>query len=176
MNTIKLGQTISDDQFRDAIHIAVAPVVSNETLHPGQHVGLVEGSSTEVQTSRPYIGIVDPFLKHAVPPGTRFWLMLYPQTITTLRHEWTHPAFAKAVQRVQSKSERWIQEFADEVGLSYEDLIGGANSWLANEDCLNRGELLEGKTVPDEFWDHFENVIGHAVDNDKKQSFFTCSC
>ena len=37
---------------------------------------------------------MDPFLSDPVQPGQRYWLCLYPQTVTTLRHVWTHPAFA----------------------------------------------------------------------------------
>jgi hypothetical protein len=94
----RLGQLIKDgDRRRDAIHIAVAPVTAAEVLRPGQHVGLVRPGDLEAvgPCDKP-LGIVDPFLPGPVEPGQRFWLFLYPNTITGLRHVWTHPAFTAA--------------------------------------------------------------------------------
>jgi hypothetical protein len=101
----RLGQLIEDgDRRRDAIHIAVAPVTAVGRLAPGQHVGLLREDDPEQvgQCDRP-IGVVDPFLTSAVEPGRRFWLFLYPGTITGLRHVWTHPAFAKAAAVVKER-------------------------------------------------------------------------
>src|SRR5438105_2038127 len=101
----RLGQLIENgDRRRDAIHIAVAPVTAAERLAPGQHVGLVrEGNLELVGPCDDNIGIVDPFLTEPVESGSRFWLFLYPGTITGLRHVWTHPAFAAVAAAVKEK-------------------------------------------------------------------------
>ena len=101
----RLGRLIEDgERRRDAIHIAVAPVTAAERLVPGQHVGLLqEGNSELVGPCEKCIGIVDPFLAGAVEPGQRFWLFLYPGTVTGMRHIWTHPAFTAAAAAVREK-------------------------------------------------------------------------
>jgi hypothetical protein len=101
----RLGQLIEDgDRRRDAIHIAVAPVTAAERLAPGQHVGLVqEGNLELVGPCDRNIGVVDPYLTEPVERGQRFWLFLYPGTITGLRHVWTHPAFTMAAAAIKEK-------------------------------------------------------------------------
>ncbi len=94
MESPTLGQLITNaDRRRDAIHIAVAPVTAAAVLTPGQHVGLVAGDNEQVGPTDLCIGIVDPYLRQTVEQGQRFWLFLYPNTVTSLRHFWTHPAF-----------------------------------------------------------------------------------
>lgn len=92
----KFGQLITDgDRRRDAVHVAVAPVTAGHRLTPGQHVGLSADSYDVAGDTPPHrrIGIVDPFLTAPVEEGQRFWLFLYPNSITGLRHIWSHPAF-----------------------------------------------------------------------------------
>lgn len=79
MEVPKLGELISDASAgRDAIHVAVIPMIATRVMKPGEHLSN---------------GIVDPYLKEPVKPGQRYWLCLYPQTTTSLRHVWTHPLF-----------------------------------------------------------------------------------
>jgi hypothetical protein len=101
----RLGELIADgDRRRDAIHIAVAPVTAAVRLAPGQHVGLIrEGDLELVGPCDHAIGIVDPFLAEEIERGQRFWLFLYPGSITALRHVWTHPAFTAAAAAVREK-------------------------------------------------------------------------
>ncbi len=101
----RFGQLIEDgERRRDAVHIAVAPVTATERLVPGQHVGLVEEANFElVGSCENNIGLVDPFLTQEVEPGQRFWLFLYPGTITGLRHVWTHPSFLAVAAAIKEK-------------------------------------------------------------------------
>lgn len=89
---VKLGQILRDEAHRDAVHVAIVPLIAPVRLSPGQHIdcdGFPEG---HVEAGLP-VGIVDPFLKEKVGKGERFYLCLYPNTVTSLRHQWTHPAF-----------------------------------------------------------------------------------
>jgi hypothetical protein len=91
-----IGKLITDPgQGRDAIHIAVAPMTASAAMEAGTKVD-AQGrcfSDCPIGQWKP-VGIVDPFLPKPVQPGQRFWVFLFPDTVTSLRHVWTHPAFA----------------------------------------------------------------------------------
>jgi hypothetical protein len=89
------------DRRRDAVHVPIAAVTAAVRLSPGQHVGLIRDDDVQQvgPCERP-IGIVDPFLTQEVEPGERFWLFVYPGSITGLRHVWTHPTFTAAAARI----------------------------------------------------------------------------
>jgi hypothetical protein len=101
-NAPQLGQLIENgDRRRDAVHIAVVPITAETELIPGQAVGLSRLNDFEFAgVSEKPIGIVDPFLTAPVQAGQRFWLCLYPGTITSLRHVWTHPEFSAVAQNI----------------------------------------------------------------------------
>jgi hypothetical protein len=88
--TLPIGRLISGEEGRDAVHVAIAPTTAPCELQPGQHVD--RHGNPEAPDVEP-VGIVDPYLREPVQKGQRFWLFLYPNTVTSLRHEWTHPAF-----------------------------------------------------------------------------------
>lgn len=105
--TPNIGELCQDDARRDAIHFAVAPVVAGEDLQPGDHVGFRDDSQKAYwmpEKKESSIGIVDPFLGQQVAKDQRFWLFLYPGTITGLRHVWSHRAFQ--MQPPKAKGEK----------------------------------------------------------------------
>lgn len=180
MDTLHIGSIITTEQHRDAVHMAIVPVVAGQDLQIGQHVGLKDSLALNASKSLPAIGIVDPFLKAPVKKGQKFWLFLYPGSITSLRHDWTHPAFepAKPSQTpAQKKSEAWLRNFAEgEANLSYDELMAGAMEYLAFDEYLNEGDKWDGFHFPDKFWDHYEVVTGTKIPADRRYSFFSCSC
>lgn len=172
-DTLKLGQLITTDQSRDATHIAVAPVIGGENLTPGTHIGFL--SDGKVGKAGQHIGIVDPFLKVNVKKGDKFWLYLYPGSITSLAHHWTHPAFEqKVAENIKAihPSQEWIQEYADETGVDYEELMSAAENYLRFDNYWCEGGRFESEWVPDEFWTHYKNLTG----KEGSGSFFSCSC
>ncbi len=86
-----LGQIVEGTAFRDAVHIAVAPVVAGQDLSPGQRVLYADGVA--MGTEGEGTGVVDPFLRGPVLCGSRFWMFLHPNSISYLRHAWQHAAF-----------------------------------------------------------------------------------
>jgi hypothetical protein len=59
-----LGTIIGEGEARDAIHLAVEPVVASESLWPGCDVGLLPDGTASRHA--PPLGIVDPFIKGPV--------------------------------------------------------------------------------------------------------------
>lgn len=195
-----LGNIIHPGEKRDAIHLAVDPAFSRGYLLPGDHVRVIGKGEVARCGDGEGHGIVDPFLKQPVNPGEWFWLIVYPREITSLRHVWSHPAFVDepaphvepaidwrsrtiAQAQVEEKedvavqqSRTWINNFAAVLGLDYDDLMEGASNYLDAGDYLNRGSLLEGERVPEEFWDHYQVVKNEKVEENARGSFFTCSC
>lgn len=88
-----LGTIHTKQEKRDAIHLAVEPVVASETLFPGQHI-VVDTAGNAISTAPGQgLGIVDPFLTRPAEKGERFWFVMYPRQVHSLRHVWSHPAF-----------------------------------------------------------------------------------
>lgn len=181
MNTPKLGQLIEENEQRDAIHVAIAPVVAGEKLSPGDHIGfLPDGRAGEVKEP---IGVVDPFLKKIVKPGERFFMLLYPGTITGLRHEWAHPAFTQAQKTDDEKteSEKWLRAYAtqmncyDEPEEAYQRLLKG----LRNKEIFAHGSDLHRLYDLDDAEDlrmHAERVLGIPINFNDESFSFSCSC
>lgn len=180
-----LGTIIDETAARDAIHLAVEPAVAGEILHPGMHVRLFEGVAYEGQRSDGF-GIVDPFLSRHVKIGERFWLVVYPRQITSLRHVWTHPSFPPAEvgpsafeQNSKEKSEAWLKEFCRTHDCpGYWELIAlvqrGPADW-DNSYLHVAGSDAHGE-IPPELYDHVETVTGEKLHYVERPTYFSCSC
>ena len=189
MEGVKLGHLIEgSQQHRDAIHIAVAPVVAAEPLQAGDRIGFAtEGNTELVGKCEPdkVIGIVDPFLLRGVYTEDRFWMLLLPNTITALRHEWTHVAFGAGSSNAPSDPDKaasiaWIEQFAAENGVSYKRMMQGADDWSECGEYTHQGQNEDYKDVDYSkwplFWKHYEIVRECKVKDPSNHGFFSCSC
>ena len=178
-----LGTIITSGESRDAIHLAVDPVEAGTTLAPGDHVVIKEGLAVRAPGIGKGVGIVDPFLQDVVKKGDWFWLVVYPRTITTLRHVWEHPAFPDAVEG-KGASERWLRDFVDSQGVhAYED-EGEASTFDQFIDAALRAPgygymtlPFDGNgSLPPEFWNHVERYTGTKIPQEGRTDYFSCAC
>lgn len=189
---------------RDAVHVAVFSATADERMKPGDHVGIEEQNDGDAKVSRRVatIGLVDPFLQDIVKPGQRFWVYLYPRTITALSHRWSHPAFEQtasvyAPPAKKLESEQWLRDFCNDCDLpSYEDVMSTVakalrifpgmstteqvarslrEDYYAQEDYIHFDGQDASGDIPPEFWDHVEVVFGIAISGEKPK-YFSCSC
>lgn len=186
-----MGMILPDDAGgRDAVHVAVFSAKSRQKLFPGQDVSIMskENTDTIVSNNGNFIGIVDPFLKSAVPAGERFWVYLYPRTITSLSHKWGHPAFEQEEAHyvppaTKIYSEQWMKNFILTSDCpDYDTLMeavsqvadGNSGSSWDDEYLFFEGSNAHGE-IPPEFWEHAANILGREIKGPKAK-YFTCSC
>lgn len=179
--------TIFTEGERDAIHLAVEPVIAGESIRPGQDITIRDGQAYGANGYLPdekMLGIADPFLKNVIRPGQKFWLVVYPRQITSLRHVWSHPDFPESIQPHDQSgisdpveaSKAWITAFAAELDQTYSRLMRAADQWYYDNDCTyDNSEVYKDHyhKFP-EFWEHYKIVTGREPSG--KDSFFTCSC
>lgn len=186
-----------DAAGRDAVHVAVFSAHAPVRLFPGQDVGLVDAESVEhgdmvVSPLAPPIGIVDPFLKTQALPGDRFWVYLYPRTITGLAHRWRHPAFESGIESGTAKvpsinpgfpttielaSKKWLWDWCaggcDRP--SYDQLMDAVRQMSGEDEYLTiYGSEVRGD-IPGEIWGHIENVLLRPIEG-QKPTYFSCAC
>lgn len=176
-----LGAIIDDKQKRDAIHLAVEPVIAGEDLDPGCHITVRAGVAMKTAAGAG-LGIVDPFLTVTVKKGKRFWFVMYPRQVRSLRHVWTHPAFPDDTVVAQTDDPRkeearaFIASVARGLGVGVEEIVDHARYYVEHGEYWCDGGRFESEYIPDEFWPHYEILTGTKVPEEDRGSFLSCSC
>lgn len=179
-----LGTILTEPASRDAIHIAICPVYSDMHVGPGQRLNLVEGHTDKVEPTMfgkaAPIGIVDPFLKTTVTPRQRFWMFLLPNTVTGMRHHWSHPAFLDSEPPSISdfvpdaSAVDYLKDMAStEFRMSYGELLVAATGYAVGGDhyCL---PFDPPDVDMEEFWTQFSRATNIPVKN--RDRFYRCAC
>jgi hypothetical protein len=184
-DTLKLGLIIEAgrEAFRDAAHIAVAPIKSGASrLSAGDHVKLAADGRAITTAGEDTIGIVDPYLHTIVHENDTFWLFLYPGTITNLRHSWSHPAFAEEVAGMNGVHVPPLEAVAEMKALlrewgmyrSYDNVMLDADVWVkAGRETESDEENIQ---EPAKFWDLYEKIRGVKLSERQKESYVYVCC
>jgi hypothetical protein len=172
-NTVNLGELVQGVKERDAIHIAVLPVEAGEDLQICESVALVDNKA--FKSVNDAIGIVDPFLPQIVNKGQCFWLLLFPNTITGLRHEWCHPQIPKHTVTEKQAAEKWLREFCLHTGNNYDLLMN---------QIKNRSEYIN--VVDDDaqsyYFEHYQDfwknytIVTEIYLDENNRPYIRCVC
>lgn len=162
-----LGQKPDTDQ-KDAVHVAIVAVKAGEPLSPGDHVSV---KNNVALLGSEAIGIVDPFLSDALNEGDSFYLCLYPETVTGMRHEWNHPAFDDLAS---AKDE--MKRLAGAFHISYHHIMEACEAFARGEDFCFWSDY-----GPDLMYSHrdkvaalFYKITGKTFD--AEHASFRCAC
>lgn len=177
MSETRLGKTPKKLGVRDAVHVPVIAAVAGARMLPGDRVSVGEDGIAR-PTALDGIGIVDPFLCSAVATGSACWVCLYPGSIESLRHNWTHVGLDGPMEvRVAMEV---IADMAGLMGLSYYALMGYASDHALGHDdgyvTQRDGESWRTHFNEETFWPAYETVTGRKVDPGRRDHFFSCSC
>lgn len=178
-----IGKTLPPEQGRDAVHMAVIPAIAGHAMRPGEHVAVKDGKAVGFTNDR--IGIIDPFMGTFVAEGDRVFVFLYPNTITSLRHVWTHPAFPEEgaatvpPDSAYANSRLVLESIAANCDLTFNALMEAAEMWDEDEEyTIQQGSETWRNGFSghaEEFWKHWEIIKGRKAKH-PDASFFSCSC
>ena len=175
MSNINLGTSPTESDTRDAIHIALAPIIAGEDLYPGNHIEMgKDGLGHIAKEPNTAIGIADPFMTRTILKGERFWLCLYPQTVTDMKHHWSHPAFLPVAELPDVlKAKEVISNIASSYGVRVDELIEAAQS--GEGYCF--GNDISYGDFEDDFWNAIETITGKQFNEiHRSDTTFRCAC
>lgn len=183
MSTPVLGKLITTNPDRDCVHFAIMPVsAAVEGMKPGQRVAILPGMDMccperDDNPDLKAVGIIDPWLrKSELRMFDKFWVILDPGTIKTLRHVWRHPAVdTPAIV---------IGDFADRIGSDFATVVDFLEKLRDNpgDDWAKILEVKDSHVPPvsDDEWNAFreavESYVGIKLDGKTADRYFVCGC
>jgi len=188
-----IGKILPDGvEGRDAVHIAVISATAGHKLFAGQPICYSDGVAfTGKETLT--IGIVDPYLEKPVEEGQRFWLHLYPRTITSLKHDWDHPGIPRTdrkapvlgearATKAREEAEKYLRNWADEADVNYKRMMDDisedidADGNVKTNGYIYLSDLSSSETIenPETFWKSVGLILNKNIKN--PPNHFSCSC
>ena len=111
---------------------------------------------------------------------------MYPRTITSLRHVWTHPSVPESLETeaaqeidrlIESKqaSQAWLEDYAKKCGFPVDNLMAAAHeAHQYGEEYVIIRDFEAGEAINPEFFKHFAIVTGKKFET--QPEYFSCNC
>ncbi len=170
--------------LRDAIHVAVVSVTAGGLLCRGDRVKWYRKGMSVVACSHSEeaVGIVNPFMDNHYNPGKTVWIMLYPNTVTGMKHHWSHPDFDQTEDSLEL-AYATIDRMAETLGMSsYDDcsardrLIEYANEYCRHQSgCWGSDYYQADPQDWENFWKAYSVVTGNPRPTENRVPF-RCAC
>lgn len=172
-----LGELLGGGEERDAIHIAIMPARACDYIGAGAHIRVDARGEARLDGASPN-AVADPFLRHQIYPGQKFYALLFPYTIESLRHEWVHRDFPLPESDNRHLSEQWLRTFAEDHYVDYGEMMEAADDLMnghSSDMDICFGEDVDYSERQD-FWNHYSVVRGKVVTDDIREEYFRCAC
>jgi hypothetical protein len=157
--------------------------MAGEDLMPGDWIKPHEGFWRRCKTLDG-MAIVDPFRTDIVKANARFWLCLKPNTITGLRHVWTHPEMpenlATVCQDDADPDEEYVEEQAAKIGMTLDEFMDEIDGCEDGAEFVTEYDTSSKRNKSLAFdwrriWRYFERRTGKKV-QDENYHPYNCSC
>lgn len=117
---------VEDLSQRDAIHTAIVAVRAGQSMEPGTKC-IINEYNEAIPGEKNFVGVADPFLKKLIPRGSVFHLLLGQSEVPNVTHVWEHPTITFAKPTREIVYNRTLQGYANDYGVSYEDIMKAAD-------------------------------------------------
>lgn len=178
-----IGTIHSVELPRDAVHIAVVQITAGETLVAGDYI------SKDGLKRPPTIGIVDPFLDRQVKIGEKFYLFLFPGSVTDLTHHYTHPILDADDAKVKARNVimEWVETMVwgddKEDEAQRASLYETALKQYRAREPFNFGGLWRNESLDEEvdeevymksIYEALEILTGQKATKEQRETYYSC--
>lgn len=157
--------------LRDADHVCMVSLTATRVLSPGERIVVTNGLTCLDDDGSL---VVDPF-GGPVSRGELFWAMVDPKAIKSVAHVWEarNGATDFASQTAEQVApatvpNKYIKKYADDIGVTYEQLMSAAKHYVHEGERLNYpGKLsidVTDKVYWSDFWYEWANETGHQFE------------
>lgn len=153
---------------KDAVHVAIVSMIASRPIQPGGRVRIANDGTAEPGDDSDGIGVADPW-GGRIHRGKKFWVLMDIDSVSAVEHTWSCGIQFKT-ENVVVKQNRYLEEIAREIGVSYDELMKACDDFLENDRLTDYGGVLsEGAALKAvrlyDMWSEWAGETGYEFPN-----------